>query len=376
MCRIIEPVRIDQALFEENERTSPQTDERKFMEVGDLQCEAGGYVPAVTVAYETWGKLSDAKDNAILICHALSGDAHAIGWWDRLIGPGKAIDTDRYFVIGTNALGGCQGTTGPASLRPDGKRYALRFPMVTVGDMVEVQQRLVAGLRIKTLLAVAGGSMGGMQALEWTVRHPGSVKKAFITASAAAHGAMQIAFNEAGRQAVMRDPRWKEGNYSADDQPVDGLSVARMLGHISFLSEASFDAKFGRRLQDKSAFDYTFDKEFQIESYLSYQGDKFTRRFDANSFLYLTRAIDYYDCRSLEGSQSEYLFTSFTSDSIYPSHQSESMHTMALEAGCKSEHHLIDLPYGHDAFLLDGELQGDLLTTFLAQRVLRQVQLD
>jgi homoserine O-acetyltransferase len=173
--------------------------------------------------------------------------------------------------------------------------------------------------------------------------------------------------NETGRQAVMRDPRWRGGNYPADDQPADGLSVARMLGHISFLSDASFEAKFGRRLQDKASFDYTFGKEFQIESYLSYQGDKFTKRFDANSFLYLTRAIDYYDRRTLEGSNSEYLFTSFTSDWLYPSYQSEAMHAMALSGGCQSSHQVIDLPYGHDAFLLDGELQGGYLREFLAR---------
>ena len=356
-------MQIDPALFEENERTSPQSDTRKFIDVGELQCEAGGLLPSVTVAFETWGELTPARDNAILACHALSGDSHAIGWWQRLIGPGKPIDTDRFFVIGTNSLGGCQGTTGPTSHAKDGRPYGSRFPFITVRDMVEVQKRLVGSLGIETLLAVAGGSMGGMQALEWTVR--GSVKKAFITASAAAHNAMQIAFNEAGRQAVMRDPRWRAGAYPLDDQPVDGLSVARMLGHISFLSDASFEAKFGRRLQDKQSFDYTFGKEFQIESYLSYQGDKFTKRFDANSFLYLTRAIDYYDCRTLEASQTDYLFTSFTSDWIYPSYQSEGMHSMALAAGCKSAHHVIDLPYGHDAFLLDGELQGEHVRSFL-----------
>jgi homoserine O-acetyltransferase len=359
-------VRIDPALFQENERTRPQTDERRYMDVGEIRCEAGGVLPSVTVAYETWGELNAACDNAVLACHALSGDSHAIGWWGRLIGPGKAIDTNLYFVIGTNSLGGCQGTTGPASAANDGVRYGPRFPFVTVGDMVEAQMRLVRGLGIKTLHAVAGGSMGGMQALEWTAREPGAVRKAFITASCAAHSAMQIAFNETGRQAVMRDPRWHEGNYSPEDQPADGLSIGRMLGHISFLSEASFEAKFGRRLQDKEAFDYRFGTEFQVESYLSHQGDKFTGRFDANSFLYLTRAIDYYDRRSLAGSKSEYLFASFTSDWLYPSHQSESMHSIALEAGCVSEHHVIDLPYGHDAFLLDGQYQGDLLKNFLA----------
>jgi homoserine O-acetyltransferase len=357
-------VHIDPALFEENERTSPQSDERRFMEVGELHCEAGGHLPSVTVAYETWGALNAARDNAVLVCHALSGDSHAIGWWERLVGPGKAIDTDRFFVIGSNALGGCQGTTGPASPAADGGAYGPRFPFVTVGDMVEVQRRLVAGLGINELHMVCGGSMGGMQALEWTLRGP--VRKAFITASCAAHNAMQISFNEIGRQAVMRDPRWRGGNYPPDDQPSDGLSVARMLGHVSFLSDAAFEAKFGRRLQDKDHFEYTFGTEFQVESYLSYQGDKFTKRFDANSFLYLTRAIDYYDRRSLEGSRSEYLFTSFGSDWLYPSYQTKTMHSMAIGAGCNSEHHVIDLPYGHDAFLLDGQLQGELVSKFLA----------
>ena len=358
-------VQIDPALFEENERTKPTTDDRKFMEVGALECESGGQLPSVTIAYETWGELSAAKDNAVLVCHALSGDSHAIGWWERLVGPGKAIDTNQYFVIGTNSLGGCQGSTGPSSLDGEGKRYGSRFPMITVGDMVEVQMRLVNALGIDTLHAVAGGSMGGMQALEWTMRKPGAVRKAFITASCAAHSAMQISFNEVGRQAVMRDPRWCGGDYAADAQPADGLAVARMIGHISFLSEASFDAKFGRRLQGKKGFDYTFGKEFQIESYLSYQGDKFTHRFDANSFLYLSRAIDYYERQGLEGSKSEYLFLSFTSDWLYPSHQSESMDAMAKAAGCASTHEVIDLPYGHDAFLLDGTEQGNLVREFL-----------
>lgn len=357
-------MQIDPALFQENERTAPRADERRFAQLGALTCESGGYLPSVTVAYETWGRLSPERDNAVLACHALSGDSHAIGWWSRLIGPGQPIDTNRFFVIGTNALGGCQGTTGPSSLHEDGKPYGLRFPFITIGDMVEVQQRLVESLGITTLHAVAGGSMGGMQALEWTCRNPGRVKKAFITASCAAHNAMQIALNEVGRQAILRDPAWQEGVY-CDESLQNGLSVARMIGHISFLSEASFEAKFGRRLQDKSQFSYSFAPEFQVESYLSYQGDKFTKRFDANSFLYLTRALDYYDRRGLEGSRSEYLFTSFTSDWLYPSHQSETLHALALGAGCKSSHHVIDLPYGHDAFLLDGELQGEALKRFL-----------
>ncbi len=358
-------MRIDPALFQENERTAP-TDQRRYVEVGTLECETGGRLEGVTVAYETFGSLNAAKDNAVLICHALSGDSHCIGWWDRLIGPGKAFDTNRYCVIGANALGGCQGTTGPSSAAPDGRPYSSRFPVISVGDMVEVQARLIDRLGIDQLLCVAGGSMGGMQALEWTVRKPGRVKRAFVTASCAAHNAMQIGFNEAARQAVMRDSKWKGGDYDPADPPSNGLAVARMIGHLSFLSEAAFDAKFGRRAQDKPNIDHTLGTEFQIESYLNYQGDKFTTRFDANSLVYLSKAIDYYELASLEGSQSDYLFTSFASDWIYPPHQSAELHAMALAAGRPSRHVDINLPYGHDAFLLDGERQGELVREFLA----------
>ncbi|MDR3688622.1 MAG: homoserine O-acetyltransferase [Fimbriimonas sp.] len=352
-------MQIDSALFQENERTAPIADERSFIDVGELACEAGGNLPAVTVAYETWGELNANKSNAILVCHALTGDSHAVGWWDRLIGPGKPMDTDKFFVIGTNSLGGCQGTTGPASLHPDGKPYRLRYPMITVGDMVEIQARVVERLGISSLLGVAGGSMGGMQALEWTVRFPGRVRKAFITASCAAHSAMQIGFNETARQAVMRDPTWNGGDYAEGSQPEGGLAVSRMIGHLSFLSDAAFTAKFGRRLQGKPQFDYGLDVEFEVESYLRHQGQKFTKRFDANSLLYVTRAIDYFERTSLAGSSSEYLFVSFTSDWLYPTYQSRQMHELALQAGCVSRHEVIDLPYGHDAFLLDGDLQGE-----------------
>jgi len=359
-------VAIDPALFQENERTAPSADQRQFVEVGSLDCETGGHLPAVTVAYETWGVLSPAKDNAILVCHALSGDSHAIGWWERLIGPGKAIDTNQFFVIGTNALGGCQGTTGPDSIGPDGKFYRTRFPVITVGDMVEVQSRVIDILGIDRLHAVTGGSMGGMQALEWTVRKPGRVKKAFVTASCAAHNAMQIGFNEAARQAIMRDERWKEGEYEEGAGPDGGLAVARMIGHLSFLSEQAFDAKFGRRLQNKETPSYHLGVDFQVESYLSYQGEKFTKRFDANSLLYLTKAIDYYDLQSFKGADTDYLFASFTTDWLYPSHQSETLLKMAQDSDLKAEHRVIDLPYGHDGFLLDGDIQGGYVREFLS----------
>ncbi len=352
---------LDPALFQENQRTAPKADDRQYVSVGPLALERGGELPEATIAYETWGELSPAADNAIVICHALSGDSHAAGWWDRLVGPGRPIDTDRFFVIGTNALGGCQGSTGPASVAPDGRPWGSRFPRVTVGDMIEAQMRLMGHLGIERLLGVAGGSMGGMMALEWTRRFP--VDRAFITASAAAHSAMQIGFNEAARQAVLRDPNWRGGDYYEGAPPADGLAVARMIGHLSYLSESAFQAKFGREIQDEPARDterpaYEPPERFQVESYLNYQGDKFTHRFDANSLVVLSRAIDDYACDSLAGCSTRYLFVSFVSDWLYPSHQSRELHAMAQAAGCQSEWVEIDLPYGHDAFLLDGELQG------------------
>lgn len=355
---------IDPALFEENERTAPTESKPQTIAIGPMQLEAGGSLDHVEIAYETWGTLDSSRSNAILVCHALTGDAHAIGWWDRLIGPGKPIDTDRYYVIGANCLGGCQGSTGPTSVAPDGQPYRLRFPMITVRDMVTAQSRLVEKLGIDRLYAVAGGSMGGMQALDWTVAFPDAVRKAFITASCAAHSPMQIGFNEVVRQAIMRDPAWNGGDYKGDG-PITGLSVSRMVGHLSFLSEAAFESKFSRRLQNKSAFDYHFGIEFEVESYLNYQGDKFTKRFDANSLLYITRAIDYFDLPSLSGSKSEYLFTSFSSDWLYTTAQSRRMHGMALEAGRPSRFVEIDLPFGHDSFLLDGQHQGALVREFL-----------
>jgi len=357
---------IDPALFQENERTAPAADGRKFASVGCVDLVAGGHLDDVVVAYETWGELNEARDNAVLVCHALTGDSHAIGWWSRLIGPGKAIDTDRYFVICSNTLGGCQGTTGPSSIHPkDGRPYGSRFPIITVEDMVAAQVRLIDSLGIDKLRCVAGGSMGGMQALEWTVQAPERVAKAFVTASTACHSAMQIAFNEAARQAIIRDPQWRGGDYLPDDGPTQGLAVSRMIGHLSFLSEQAFATKFSRRLQGKDRPDYHLGVEYEVESYLNYQGDKFTKRFDANSMLVVTRAIDYYDLQSLDASQSEYLFVSFTTDWLYPTHQSERLLALAREGGCPADHLEIDLPYGHDAFLLDGERQGRLVAEFL-----------
>ena len=355
---------IDPALFRENERTAPTEAARRTVEIGPVDLEAGGRLSAVSVAYETWGTF--AGDNAILVPHALSGDSHVVGWWSNLVGKGKPIDTNRWFVIGTNVLGGCQGTTGPSSPHPeDGKPYGSRFPILTVRDMVEAQIRLIDALGIERLHAVVGGSMGGMQALQWTVQAPGRVGKAFVTASSGGHSAMQIGFNETGRQAIMRDPKWRGGDYPLDDPPADGLAVCRMLGHLSFLSMAAFDSKFGRRLQGKDRPNYHLGIEFEVESYLSHQGDKFTRRFDPNSQLVLTRAIDYFRLDSLEPSESSYLFVSFTSDWIYPTAEIVRLDRLARDAGCPSRHVEIDVPYGHDAFLLDGETQGALVRDFL-----------
>lgn len=353
---------VDLGLFRENERTAPVDSERRFFDAGALICELGGHLPEVRVCFETWGEFSPERDNAVLVCHALSGDSHCVGWWSQLVGPGRPIDTERYFVIGTNALGGCQGTTGPAALAPDGRKWGSRFPQVTVGDMVAVQRRLVNHLGIDRLRLVAGGSMGGMQALEWA--RTGGVSRAWITASTAAHGAMQIGFNETARQAILRDPKYLGGDYPDSDPPANGLAVARMLGHLTYLSGEAFDVKFGRRLQRED--DLAIYPQRQVESYLNYQGDKFTQRFDANSLIVLTRAIDLYACASLQGADARFLFTSFTSDWIYPSHQSAALHALARAAGASSEWVDIDLPYGHDAFLLDAEHQGPLVRRLLA----------
>lgn len=356
---------IDPALFLENERLAPGPRALSFVDIGPFECERGGRLDAVRVAYEAWGEPDPQGANCVLVCHALTGDSHAVGWWDRLVGPGRAIDTDRFFVICTNSLGGCQGTIGPASPSSEGPPYGPMFPDITIGDTVEVMRRALRAIGVNRLFAAAGGSMGGMQVLEWTRRYPGDIEKAWITACCAAHDANQIGFNEAQRQAVMRDPKWRGGAYPRDDPPADGLAVSRMIAHLMFLSEASLEAKFGRRFQEEDA---GADRpRFQVESYLNYQGDKFTRRFDAYSFVLLTRAMNAWELGSLKGSTTDYLFTSFSSDRLYPSRQSAELLRMAREAGCRAEWHDIDLPYGHDAFLLDAEHQGELVREFLAR---------
>lgn len=362
-------------LFEENARTAPQLDSRSYAHIGALLTEGNHEITQVQVAYETWGVLNEDRSNAILVCHALSGDSNCVSWWDRLVGPGKAIDTNRYFVICSNVLGGCQGTTGPNSPFPRAAgtaqepsrevRFGSRFPLITIGDMVEVQARLVTHLGIDQLLAVAGGSMGGMQALEWSVRFPDRVRKVFCTASARAHSAMQIGFNETARQAILRDPEWHGGDYDWSNGPANGLAVARMIGHLTFLSESSFERKFSRRFQNKEATGPGLEAEFEVESYLNYQGNKFTNRFDAGSLVTLTKAIDHYELNSLRPATAEFVFVSYTSDWIYPSHQSAELHQLAQSEGKKSTHYDFDLAFGHDAFLLDGQKQGGPLRWLL-----------
>jgi homoserine O-acetyltransferase len=350
--------------------------------------ESGRTIGPVTVAYETYGELNETRDNAVLVCHALTGDSHAAGWydpsdpkpgwWDIMIGPGKPIDTTSYFVVCANVLGGCMGTTGPSSIDPaTGKEYALDFPVVTIGDMVRVQRRLIDHLGVERLLAVVGGSVGGMQVLEWTVRYPERVDAAIALATTTKHSALAIAFNEVARQAIMADPVWKDGRYYGEDKPATGLAVARMIGHITYLSDAAMRTKFDRKLQDRCDISFNFEADFQVESYLRHQGRKFVERFDANSFLYVTKAADYYNlenswgCGSLVDAFSRatarFLVCSFTSDWLYPTYQARQI-VKALKKNKLDVSFLeIEADAGHDAFLLPNARLHAVLRDFMAQ---------
>jgi homoserine O-acetyltransferase len=352
--------------------------------------ERGGILPSLTIAYETYGRLNETRSNGILICHALTGDAHAAGvhdgdnrsgWWDKLIGPGKAFDTDRYFVICSNVIGGCKGSTGPSAKDPStGKKYGLSFPEMTIGDMVRAEKRLINYLGIEKLAAVAGGSMGGMQALQWGVSFPESVRKVIAIATTARSSPQQIAFNEVGRQAIIADPLWNHGEYTDDKPPAKGLSLARMIGHITYLSDDSMQEKFGRDLREEPGTGYHPSAEFQVESYLHYQGDKFTRRFDANSYLYITRALDLFDL-SIDGSleagfsgvKASFLIISVSSDWLYPPYQSEEI-VRALSANDADVRYCeIQSKYGHDAFLLESGQMTYLIGSFLDQLYVKDV---
>ena len=359
--------------------------ERNHVSFDSLSLDCGATLAPVQAAYETYGQLNAGKSNAILVEHAFSGDAHAAGpspedgkpgWWDNMIGPGKALDTDRYFVICSNVLGGCRGTTGPSSIdAATGQAYAMSFPVITVGDMVRLQKKVVESFGIRKLLAVTGGSMGGMQALEWAVAYPERVVSAIPIASTTRHSAQQIAFNEVGRQAIMTDTRWKDGDYDPDDPPSGGLSVARMVGHITYMSDQSMAAKFGRKLRGKNGISYSFDVDYEVESYLRYRGTQFVTRFDANSYLYITKAMDYFDLAAGRGSlerafslaRAKYLVISFGSDWLYPSPQSQEMVRAMGAAGRDVSYYEIPSTYGHDAFLLEAEEQTPILRSFLRQ---------
>ncbi len=351
----------------------------------ELRLESGEHLGPVTLAYETYGELDADKSNAILICHALSGDAHVAGyhspddhkpgWWDECVGPGKAFDTDKYFVICSNVISGCKGSTGPASINPrTNKPYGLSFPVVTIADMVHAQRYLLDHLGIDQLLSVVGGSMGGMQALQWAVSYPDRVRSAIPLATTARLSPQSIALNEVGRQAIYKDIHWKGGDYyDAGPGPHAGLSLARMIGHITYLSDLSMHDKFGRRLQSGEKYGYHFETEFAVESYLRYHGDNFIRRFDANSYLYITKAMDYFDLANGHGSltnrfanvKAKFLVISFKSDWLFPSYQAKEIVSALMANGIDVTYCDIDSPYGHDAFLLEVDRLTDLMGDFL-----------
>jgi homoserine O-acetyltransferase len=351
-----------------------------------LSLESGAVLGSVMLAYETYGELNARRDNAIMIMHALSGDAHVAGlhspasrkpgWWDTMVGPGKAFDTERYFVICSNVLGGCKGSTGPSSIDPaTGQPYGLRFPIVTIGDMVKAQARLIDRLGVDSLHAVVGGSMGGFQALEWAVAYPERVRRVIPLASTGRSSAQTIAWSAIGRRAIMSDPRWRGGDYYGHEPPVDGLATARMIGHITYLSEPSLEQKFGRRLQGASRPGFSFEPEFAIERYLEYQAASFNARFDANSYLYITKAMDYWDlgaghgqgdmAAALRKTKAAFLLLSFSTDWLYPTSESLALLEALRRARLRARHYELDSPLGHDAFLIEHEQLSPLIAEFL-----------
>lgn len=371
-----------------------------------LQLDSGAVLERVTIAYETYGNLSPTRDNVILVCHALSGDAHAagwssvddtpsavdgigaeergiksrggLGWWDNLIGPDKAFDTNRFYVVSMNLLGSCRGSTGPASVNPaTGRPYGADFPVITVGDMVRAERALLHELGIDRLLAVAGGSLGGMQALEWSIAFPQAVRSVVMTASTARLGAQGVAWNAIARNAITSDPDWQGGHYYGTGRtPISGIEIARMVGHVTYLSAGSMDEKFGRRLQSGDELSFTLtEPDFAVESYLRHQAGTFAQRFDANSYLYLSRALTYFDpARSygggslaspLEDTEARFLLMSFSSDWLYPSRDSRDIQGALQTIGKEVEHHVIETNYGHDSFLLEDVRQTRLISAFL-----------
>ncbi|MDD3885700.1 MAG: homoserine O-acetyltransferase [Victivallaceae bacterium] len=351
-----------------------------------LELDCGRRLKEVNLRFETVGTLSPNRDNAVLVTHALSGDAHVCGfhstddskpgWWDEMVGPGKYLDTNRYFVICANVPGGCSGSTGPRSIDPDtGKPYNLNFPVITIRDMVRAEKRLIDHLGIGRLLAVVGGSMGGMQAMEWSIMYPEAVAGIIPIATTCQLSPQSIAFDWVGREAIEYDPNWKSGDYDAEHTPDRGLATARMLAHITYLSDESMSRKFGRELQDKDTYSFNFRRDFAVESYLEHQGQRFVERFDANSYFYITRAMDYFDmaepyggdlARAFSAAKSDFLVVSFTSDWLFPSSESRKIVKALLANKIKVSFSEITSGYGHDAFLLEVDALGRLIRDFLS----------
>ena len=353
-----------------------------------IQLESGIEFGPIDVAYETYGKLNDNKDNAILVIHALTGNAHAAfynsendkkpGWWDDMIGPGKAFDTDKFFIISTNIFGGCSGTTGPSSVNPEtSKPYCLDFPVFTIEDTVKIQKELIDYFGIHSLYAVAGGSMGGMQAMQYAISYPNGVSRVILIATTSRLSPQAIAFNAVGRNSIISDPNWNNGNYyNSSNKPDRGLSNARMIGHITYLCEEAMYNKFGRKLQNKKNYDFNFDIDFQVESYLQHQGQIFVDRFDANSYLYITKAVDYFDPAQKYGSlqkafkdiNAKFLVISFDSDWLFPSSQSKEIVSALMNLDKDVSYCEIQSPCGHDAFLLEYEVQTKIIHSFLVNK--------
>ncbi|MFM8618328.1 MAG: homoserine O-acetyltransferase [Opitutaceae bacterium] len=358
---------------------------RDFVHREPFTFKSGQTLPGFTLRYETYGTLNATRDNAIVVCHALSGDHHCAGWhspqdrkpgwWNNLIGPGKAVDTRRFFVVCANVLGGCQGSSGPSSIDPEtGRPRGIAFPFVTIRDMVRAQKLLLDHLGVAGVHAVVGGSMGGMQALQFAIEYPHLVRRVLAMATTGRESAQAIAFNEVGRQAIMQDPAWNRGDYPRDGGPRVGLAIARMMAHITYVSDASMDRKFGRRKKDTAAPEaYTFDLQFEVESYLRHQGQSFINRFDANSYLYITRALDPFDLE--EGGQSleqafapveaETLVVGFTSDWLFPPAQNRHLALALLRAGKRASYAELATDLGHDSFLLESEDLYALVRAFL-----------
>jgi homoserine O-acetyltransferase len=358
---------------------------RDFAHRSPFTFKSGQILPGFTLRYETYGRLNATRDNAILICHALSGDHHCAGWhtpedrkpgwWNNLIGPGKAVDTQRFYVVCANVLGGCQGSTGPSSINPEtGRPYGILFPFVTIHDMVRAQKLLLDHLGVSELHGVIGGSMGGMQALLFAIEYPRFVRRVLAMATTGRESAQAIAFNEVGRQAIMQDPAWNHGDYPKESGPRVGLAIARMMAHITYVSDASMDRKFGRRKKENANPNaYTFDVQFEVEGYLRHQGQTFINRFDANSYLYITRALDQFDLATAYGSlerafasvECETLVVGFTSDWLFPPEQNRSLTLSLLRAGKRASYAELSTDLGHDSFLLESEELYSLVRGFL-----------